>query len=470
VGWRALLAAVLVALTVTVPAASASTAAAGYTVTPEVVTASDNTQLACLLIEPDGATAQTPGIVLFHGLGQSSSDMAPIGVAFSQFGFASLACDARGTGNSGGQFGLDGPTEVQDAQDLYDWFAVQPGVSDTQIGAMGFSLGGGEVWNSAVAGVPWKAIVPAITWTNLATALNPNNVPKTGLLGILSQAVPIQNWIPSLQATAATLLQGQVTPSVTAAEASRSSRTQLHSLTTPTLLLQGRHDFLFDIDQALAAYKLLAGPKRLYIGDLGHPPAPNPAAETNYYILQAVVWFGHYLAGQGLPGLPKAIAIAHDPWDGSTNVYKNGPKTRHEIAMFPGKSALSAAGMATRSVKLTGGPLETYGDSVLTVHYSGASQWTHLVATLSVKGSTTPITEGAAPISKASGIVKIRLMNEAVLLPRGKKLVVTLAAKSIDDTYHLGIPTWDSPEPDGAKITIRSIQLNLSLLKKTISR
>ena len=47
-------------------------------------------------------------------------------------------------------------------------------------------------------------------------------------------------------------------------------------LTTPTLLIQGRHDFLFDIDQALAAYKALKGPKRLYLGDLGHPPAANP--------------------------------------------------------------------------------------------------------------------------------------------------------------------------------------------------
>ncbi len=56
-------------------------------------------------------------------------------------------------------------------------------------------------------------------------------------------------------------------------------RSHLHALTVPTLMLQGRHDFLFDMDQATAAWKLLAGPKRLFLGDLGHPPAKNPTAE-----------------------------------------------------------------------------------------------------------------------------------------------------------------------------------------------
>ncbi len=93
-----------------------------------------------------------------------------------------LACDARGTGDSGGKFGLDGPKEVQDAQDLLNWFAGRADVSNTKIGALGLSLGGGAVWNAAVAGVPFKAIVPAITWTSLGAGLNPNGVAKTGLL------------------------------------------------------------------------------------------------------------------------------------------------------------------------------------------------------------------------------------------------------------------------------------------------
>lgn len=437
------------------------------------ITASDSTPLACAYTIPSGTAPAGgwPGVILFHGLGQSHTDVEPIGAALSEFGFAALACDARGTGGSGGKFGLDGPTEVQDARDLYNWMSARSDVSNTQIGAFGLSLGGGEVWNSAVAGVPWKAIVPAITWTKLSTALNPDNVPKTGLLGILSQAVPLSNWDTPLAQVAQTLLQGSVTQSVTDAEASRSPSAALHSLTVPTLMLQGRHDFLFDIDQALAAYKRLAGPKLLYIGDLGHPPATNPTAEQTTYVLEAAAWFAHYLAGVG-SAFKNGIQMGHDPYDGSTTSFNNTPPARTVVVSLPGSSTLSSSTAAVRSVKLTGGPHETFGDSFLTVHYSGASNWTHLVATVSVKGASAPVTEGAAPISTASGTVKIPLMDEAVLLPRGKKLVITLGATSADNVYKLQppVPTWASPAPQGASIKLGRASLKLSVLKKTISR
>src|SRR5262252_1460827 len=178
--------AVFVILAAALVCVGAASAAPGWT---EVqIQASDATPLSCAYIIPSGTAPAGgwPGVILFHGLGGSYADMQPFGSALAQFGFAALACDARGTGTSGGKFGLDGPREVQDAQDLFNWFAADPNVSDTQIGAVGLSLGGGAVWNAAVAGVPFKAIVPAITWTNLGTALNPEGVPKTGLIGILS--------------------------------------------------------------------------------------------------------------------------------------------------------------------------------------------------------------------------------------------------------------------------------------------
>src|SRR5579862_5980434 len=182
-----------------VPSARATTATSG-TWNQVTITASDSTPLACAYIIPTTPmpAGGYPGVILFHGLGQSHEDMQPIAAALAQFGLAALACDARGTGGSGGKFGLDGAKDVQDAQDLFNWFAGRNGVSPTEIGALGLSLGGGEVWNAAVAGVPFKAIVPAITWTNLGAALNPNGVPKSGLMAILSQLVPLENWDPAL--------------------------------------------------------------------------------------------------------------------------------------------------------------------------------------------------------------------------------------------------------------------------------
>ena len=439
--------------------------------TDVTIQASDATPLACAYIIPSGAAPQGgwPGVILFHGLGQSHADMKPIGSALAQFGFAALACDARGTGSSGGTFGLDGPKDVQDARDLFKWFAADPNVSDTQIGALGLSLGGAAVWNAAAAGVPFKAIVPAVSWTSLGQALNPNNVPKTGLVGILAQDVPISSWDPSVAQMAQALLHGNVTPGVTSAESARSSRSNLHSLDVPTLLLQGRHDFLFDMDQAIAAWKLLAGPKRLYLGDLGHPPAKNPPAEQTDYAEAAIGWFIHYLASGEKPN--GGVQLAHDPWDGTWSTYRKLPKTTTSSVNLPGKAKLTGgAAFVTRSVRLTGGPHETFGDGFVTVRYSGAENWTHLVAMVSVKNSATPITEGAAAIKASSGVVKIPLMDQAVFLPRGKRLVVSLGSVSADNVNQVGVPIYASEAPSGASIKIGGETLKLSFLKRAVSK
>lgn len=457
------------ALLVCAAAASAvyaSTRATGPTTTELTIQASDGTKLACGLVLPGGSppSGGWPGIILFHGLGQSHADMETIAnAAFAPVGFASLACDTRGTGASGGTFGLDGPKEVQDARDLFDWLAARSDVSDTQIGAFGLSLGGGAVWNAAAAGVPFKAIVPAIGWTNLGSALNPNGVPKGGEIAALAQVVPTSRWDSSLGQARTDLLAGTVSPAVRSTEAARSSRSRLHSLHVPTLILQGRHDFLFDLDQAIAAYKLLAGPKHLYLGDLGHPPAPNPAAEQVTYLGEAVAWFSEYL--ERVPGLGCGVDLAHDPWDGSKSSFKALPRTRHKIVNLPGKTKLKApTASVSRSVRLTGGPLETFGDGSVSVRYAGAaSGWTHLIATVAVKGRSTPVTFGAARVTNKAGVLRIPLSDQAVLLPRGKQLVVTVGGESADGVY------LSAPGGSGS-ITIDRVTLDLSLLERAVSK
>jgi alpha-beta hydrolase superfamily lysophospholipase len=446
------------------PSVLAGTRAATQELT---ITVSDGTKLACGLVLPSGSppSGGWPGVILFHGLGQNHQAMETIAnAALAPAGFAALMCDARGTGASGGKFGLGGPNEVQDARDLFNWFAARADVSDTRIGAFGLSLGGGAAWNAAVAGVPFKAIVPAIAWTSLGPALNPNGVPKGGELAALAQVVPFSLWDSSLTQARIDLLAGNVTAAVKSTEAARSSRPKLHSLTVPTLLLQGRHDFLFDLDQALAAYRLLAGPKRLYLGDLGHPPATNPTAELPTYLGESVAWFAHYLAGVGT--VHGGVELAHDPWDGSTTSYTALPQARHMSLNLPGSKRIPANGSATRSVRPTGGPLETFGNSSLSIRYSGNSALTEIRAMVSVKGSSAPVTVGAAKLARGSGVVKIPLLDEAVLVPRGKRLVVTVGGISAHGVY---LPYFGGPgEPPVIKIG--RVTLNLSLLRKTVSR
>ncbi len=364
---------------------------------------------------------------------------------------------------SEGEFGLDGPRDIQDARDLYDWLSAQLG--NDEIGAFGFSLGGGEVWDAAVAGVPFKAIVPAVAWTSLGPALAPDGVLKTGLLDELAGAAPSGKWDPALAQARGDLLAGSVTPAVKSVEATRSSRSRLKSLTVPTLILQGRHDFLFDLDQALTSYRLLNGPRYLYLGDLGHPPAANPAAEQDTYLKLAAEIFDAYLkpTPEISSGPQAPVVLAHDPWDGAETSYKTLPPTRSVSVDLPGTSTLSPGKTTDRTARLTGGPLETFGAGWITVRYSGASGWTHLAATVLVKGQKTPVTLGAAPVTKAAGLLRIPLLDEAVLLPRGKPLVVELGG-----TARGGVFTQDVPR--GATITVGRVTLNLSVLQRAVSR
>jgi pimeloyl-ACP methyl ester carboxylesterase len=432
---------------------------------PVTVTASDGALLACSIVEPDGAppAGGSPAVILFHGLGGSHADMEPIATgAFAPAGFVSLECDARGTGASGGQFDLDGPRENQDARDLFNSLAARPEVSDTRIGAFGVSLGGGAVWNATAAGVPFKAIVPVITWTNLTTALAPQGVPKTALVQLLAALTPASRWDPALLASAQTLSQGTVTADAGAAAAARSPLAQLPSISVPTLLVQGRHDFLFDVDQAETAYRQLAGPKELYVGDLGHVPAPNPPAETPTYLGLVVKWFVKYLDGAGSVGAP--VELAHDPWDGKVTTYAGLPATKRATVSLPGTTTIGATGKVVRGARVTGGPHETFGDSTVTVRYSGAKNWSHLVAVLSASGIPTPISTGACPVTTASGVVQIHLMNESVRVPAGAKFTVTLAATSG------AAPVYAAPEPAGASIKVGRVTLALSFLKKAVSK
>jgi alpha-beta hydrolase superfamily lysophospholipase len=451
--------------------ATSAQAAGGTQVTQLTLTMSDGAKLACSTTTP-GSIPLTPrpGVILFHGLGGKHQDMEPLAAQFfAPAGYETLECDARGHGTSEGLFGLDGQRDVQDTQELFNWFAGQLG--DTQIGALGISLGGGAVWNAAVAGVPFKAIVPVITWTNLLTSLAPQGLSKSGLVQYLAGLVPTSRWDPQLLAASAGLASSTDLTAAAAFASTRSPVSALSSIRTPTLLIQGRHDFLFDIDQALAAYKALKGPKRLYLGDLGHSPGISPATapDAATYWGEAVKWFDRFLKGTA-NGIDKPIVeLGHDPYDGKTTTVKGIPATKTVSVTLPGSTTMTGAnGKVVRGARITGGPHETFGDSTVVVRYSGASGWDRLVAVLAVAGSSTPITAGGVKLTAANGKVTIKLMNQAVRVAAGKKLVLylsstSLAQSSADALYLAAVPP-------SAHITIGRVTLNVSVLQQAVSR
>jgi alpha-beta hydrolase superfamily lysophospholipase len=434
------------------------------------IVASDGAKLACSIVVPDtpAPAGGYPGVILFHGLGGRHQDMEPLATqVLVPAGYETLECDARGHGASEGLFGLDGPRDVQDTRELFSYLSGRTG--NATIGALGVSLGGGAVWNAAVAGVPFKAIVPVITWTSLSTALAPQGLSKSGLVQLLASLVPESRWDPDLLAAKPSLVSSTNMATVNALAVSRSPLSKLSSLTTPTLMIQGRRDFLFDIDQALAAYKALKGPKRLYVGDLGHAPGISPATapDAGVYWGDAVKWFDRFLKGTANGIDKKVVELGHDPYDGKTSVYTSLPATKVSSVTLPGTTTMSGANAkVVRSARITGGPHETFGDSTVVVRYSGAQSWDRLVAVLAV--GTTPISAGGVKVSAASGKVTIRLMNQAVRVPAGKKLTLYLGSTSLVQSTSNAL-YLASVQPDAA-ITIGRITLNVSVLKQAALR
>jgi hypothetical protein len=211
----------------------------------------------------------------------------------------------------------------------------------------------------------------------------------------------------------------------------------MHSLTVPTLVVHDRADYRWDLGQATVPYKLLAGPKRLLV--VWNYATPQP---------EVVAWFIRYLTdGDRVGG---GVQLQHARPDQAITKLQGFPPTRFVTVNLPG-SAL------TRSVWLPGGPLETFGSGNVTIRYSGAS-WTQVVATVSTTDGNV-VTEGAAPVTSRSGVLKIRLLDEVTLLPRGKQLTVTLSSHN---TTFGGTTT--------GKIAIGRVTLRLSVLQRAVSR
>jgi alpha-beta hydrolase superfamily lysophospholipase len=455
------LAVLLVVLTASLLSAGGALAAAPQ---PFTFTASDGAKLACSTVVPDSPppAGGYPGVILFHGLGGKHQDLEPLATQFlAPAGYETLECDARGHGASEGFFGLDGPRDVQDARELFA--LLQSRTGNASIGALGVSLGGGAVWNATIAGVPFKAIVPVITWTNLATALAPQGLSKSGLVQLLASYVPEARWDPDLLAAKSSLVTSTNMTTVNALAATRSVASKLAAVKTPTLMIQGRRDFLFDIDQALAAFKALKGPKRVYLGQIGHAPGSSSPPDAAYTWGLAVKWFDRFLKGTANGVDRKVIELGHDPVDGKTTVYTALPRLKTASVTLPGSSTLTgASGKLVRSVRLTGGPHDTFGAATVLVRYSNAQAFDHLVAVLAV--GTTPISAGGVKLSSAAGKATISLMNQVVRLKPGQKLTLYLSSTSLAQSTSNAL--YLAAVQPSAHITIGRVTVTASMLQK----
>ncbi len=433
----------------------------------------DGVDLAATLYEPSTAPppAGHPAIVVFHGLGGKRQDLDFLAKAFAG-SFAVLTLDARGHGESGGLVSIDGPREMADVKAVFSWLAARPEIDGARIGAWGLSLGGGAVLRSLVEGVPWAAAETVETWTDLFSAMAPQRLSKSGAVYQFLTSVPENRFDPSVLAIRDDAIASTKLGALRAWADARSSRSRLAKVTTPVFMFQGRRDFAFDIAQARAGFRLLKGPKQLYVGDFGHTPSTFPGPDIAQVTSLGLKWFTRYLIGTPANFAP--VSLAPSPWRGKLRTYSALPATRPLTIQLGGSDSLSGPGRALRTTGPLTAPVETFGSPQVKVTVQLSGGWSRLVAVLTAqprRGAEIVVSEGGINTTGLSGKrqLTIGLIDMATLIPRGSRFRLYLASNSLaqnsDNLLYLNLPM-----PAKARVRIGPARVVIPILRSPVSR
>lgn len=435
----------------------------------------DGTTIAATLILPDGAAPAGgwPAIVFLHGLAGSKAQGLSIadamGVARQ---YAVLAFDARGHGASGGKVELVGPKEVADTRAVFEWLRDRPDVSDTQIGAFGISYGGGAALNSLVAGVPWAAVEACIAFSDLTRSLYPQGLAKSGIVGGFVASLDPARVDPIVTTTRDAAFRGD-TPAVTAFGAARSSIRGLGAVRTPVYVMQGRRDLAFDLDQGLPAFKALGGPKKLWIGNIGHAVSSFPGVDTTAMLVDGKRWFDRFLLGEqnGVDQGPP-VTIAAEASARTTTLAALPATASTVFTSARAKSLPTPSARASWAIGTPAKTLEVFGSPTVTVDATATAGWSRIVVVLTAKttAGVRVVSVGGAPTRQGAAKVAVRLISTATVVPAGSKLTLTVAASSSIAPGTAGLTYLDLPMPEAATLAVRRVSVSLPVLKAPIPR
>ena len=329
--WRATVGAVVLFLVLVGGAAPAASAAS----TAEPTGASKSLRVAVPAAPGSDATISldvdlylpatsrpAPAVLLAHGFGGSKGSVAKDAERIRREGYVVMAYSARGFGRSGGRISLDAlGYEVADAKRLVDVLAgraeVEKRDGNPVIGVVGASYGGALALMLGATDPRIDAVVAAITWNNLPQALVPQTDSATP--GVFKQA-----WATQLFGAAASPFAGACgrftaelcalyTKLVGGGQLDATDRTLLEAsspasvlggMTAPTLLLQGREDTLFGLDQANAnAQEIAAAGAEVKVAWFagGHDGGQSSGATTSGTTSTVDQWLADHLSGTSSP-------------------------------------------------------------------------------------------------------------------------------------------------------------------------
>lgn len=125
------------------------------------VRTTDGLRLKSWFVKPENGVV----MVLVTGLGGNRYSMLDEAVLLARHGYGALLLEARDHGDSGGDVDTWGEREAGDVVQAVRTAYAQPGV--TQVGALGFSVGGSTVALAAARDTTIRAVVLYATWTSL---------------------------------------------------------------------------------------------------------------------------------------------------------------------------------------------------------------------------------------------------------------------------------------------------------------
>lgn len=318
------------------------------------VTSFDGTKIDLNVCKPAGASAETPVPIVLQGhgwTGQKSSCLNRTTFFEAGIGFASMT--QRGHGSSGGEANVMDPMlegrdimAVIDHLASLDWVLKEDGPDgvDPVLGGLGGSYGGGFQWIGAFtdqwlrdAPTRFDALRPGNTWYDLRTALAPNDVLRTVMVGGLYAGGAVNARVaPWLHTSMATIIAtGQVLDGP--APTDIGSKIHRHSaawfveqgmrLDIPVLVRQGAADIVFNLNEGIHAFERALTPaaraRSIFVNDhAGHDapanaptgpvpaPAPipvpagplpyTPRSEATCNTPSELAWFKHTLLGEPL--------------------------------------------------------------------------------------------------------------------------------------------------------------------------
>ncbi|MFH8344400.1 CocE/NonD family hydrolase [Streptomyces sp. NPDC018045] len=349
------------------------------------------------LYRPTGVDAAhpAPAVLTTNGFGGSKSDGSTdaIARAFASRGYVALAYSGLGFGRTGCPISLDDPRiDGRAASRLLDFLAGQRAAKDgtrvdfvtkdsprdPRAGMFGGSYGGAIQLATASVDERLDALVPLITWHDLAYALAPDNADRTtGVAGPGPGAYKYQ-WTNGfyLIGEAQGLLRPRLDPSrgggagcvhfvARACEAKKllnsgrypaartdavldylrsvSPASYLATVRTPTLLVQGQADTLFQLNEAAATFATLRAQgtdTAMIWQSWGHSGGMTDPAdgeldlskgnfESSYVGRRVLAWFNRHLRHQWDTDTGPAFAYYRDwvrdgPVYGTSEVYPGG--------------------------------------------------------------------------------------------------------------------------------------------------